>query len=590
MSRAQGSPREAELIDPDHPMMSVVRLLKPNRARVLLSMLVFVVKDSPVWIMPVVTASVIDIVVAGGPTRSLVAWTIVGVVAVIQNYPGHVGYTRLFMGAVRGVGSHLRNELTGRLQLLSIGFHSRANSAIIHTKVVRDVENIELMLQQAHQPIFSATTVLIGALVMTAINVPAFLPIYALTIPLALMLRRTLQRRSAGTNEDFRKEVEHLSVRVSEMATLMPITRAHGLEGVARDRVATSAESVQRAGFKLDVLNSKFSALSWIAFQTLGFGCLVLAAWLAISKTVPITAGQVVLLSSYFALLTGSLTNILMVLPVIARGTESARSIAEVMQDPDLEKNDGKAQVESFDGNVSLRGVTFHYGDEGTAALRDIDLEIRAGETIALVGSSGSGKSTMLNLVLGFIRPTRGHVYLDGADMETLDLRTVRRFVSVVPQESVLFEGTVLDNVTYGLPDVSPQRVRDALVNANAAEFVDALPKGADTIVGERGALLSGGQRQRLSIARALIRDPRLLLLDEATSALDSESEVKIQDALQRLMRDRTTLVVAHRLSTIRSADRIVVMENGRIAEIGSHTELLSRDGRYRRLHHVQSA
>jgi ATP-binding cassette subfamily B protein len=577
-------------VDATRPLGSVLRLLGLHRGRVAASVGFFALKDTPLWLMPVVTAAIIDVVVAGGPPSTLALWAGVAVVALLQNYPNHVMYTRLFMGAVRDIGRDLRNALAARLQALSIGYHTRANSAVVQTKVVRDVENVEVMLQQTAHPLLSATMVLIGAIVMTAVNVPQFLPVYALAIPLAVVLRAILNRRSRQRNERFRREVEHFSARVGEMATLLPITRAHGLEQVAVDRVAHGAAGVREAGYRLDLLNGRFASMSWVSLQLLGVGCLVLAAWISISGWLPITAGQVVLLSSYFALLTQAATGLLMLLPIIARGTESVRSIAEVLQEPDLEHNAGKRAVTRVDGAIRLDRAEVRYEFGEAPALADVSLEVRPGETVAFVGSSGSGKSTLLNLVLGFVRPTRGRVLLDGVDMEELDLRTFRRFVSVVPQDSVLFEGTIRDNIVYGLGEVDDAHVLAALRDANALEIVEAQPQGWDTVVGERGARLSGGQRQRLSIARALVRDPRVLLLDEATSALDPASEAMVKEALGRLMRGRTTLVVAHRLSTIRSADRIVVLERGRVVEVGSHDELVARGGRYAELHRVQSA
>ena len=577
------------LIDGDRPARSVLRLLARRPGRMTVAVLAFAAKEIPLWFLPVVTAAVIDVVAGRGDVSQVMWWFVLAAVLLLQNYPNHILYTRSFMTVVRDTGADLRNALAERLQSLSIGYHTRISSSIVQTKVVRDVENVELMLQQVTHPLLSATMVMIGAITMTAIAVPAFLPVYALAVPIAIGIRYGMRRRSHDRNAHFRREVETLSARVGEMASLIPVTRAHGLEQTAVTRVATGADGVRRAGLHLDMLNGHVASVSWVAMQLLGVGCLVLAATFSLTGILPITPGEVVLLSTYFTLLTQGLTQLLMLIPVGARGLESVRSIAEVLQDPDLEQNAGKRTVDAVTGDLTLHRASHRYAGAAEDALHAIDLHVPAGATVAFVGSSGSGKSTMLNLILGFLRPTGGRILLDGDDMQDLDLRTVRRFVSVVPQESVLFEGTIRENIAYGLGDVDDARIERALRDANAWGFVQDQPHGWDTVVGERGARLSGGQRQRLAIARALIRDPRILLLDEATSALDPESEELVKDALGRLMTGRTTLVVAHRLSTVRQANVIVVLERGEIVERGSHDELLERGGRYAQLHLAQA-
>lgn len=550
----------------------------------------FTVKEIPVWFLPVVTAAIIDVVAGGGPVSEVLVWFGVATLLLLQNYPNTLFYTRQFMTIVRDTGADLRNALSARIQSLSIGYHSRMSSSVLQTKVVRDVENIEVMLQQVTPPILSSAIVLVGATVMTALAVPAFLPVYALTVPIAIGLRAALRRRTVGPNAAFRREMEGLASRVGEITSLIPVTRAHGLEATAVTRVARGADGVRNAGLRLDVLNSHISTVSWITMQLLEVACLALAALVSLTGFLPVTPGEVVLLSTYFALLTQALTSLLMLIPVTARGVESVRSIAEVLEEPDLEHNEGKRRVDEVAGRLTFEGACHRYAGAGVDALHDVRLDVAPGETVAFVGSSGSGKSTLLNLALGFARPTSGRILLDGVDIEALDLRTVRRFVSVVPQDSVLFEGSIRENIAYGLTKVTDAQITDALRSANALDFVQDQSNGWDTVVGERGARLSGGQRQRLAIARALIRSPRILLLDEATSAVDPESEGLVKQALARLMEGRTTLVVAHRLSTTREADRIVVLERGRIVEIGTHDDLVTRGGRYARLHLSQSS
>lgn len=569
------------------PFRSFLRLLRPYRGRLSLSTLAFLVKDSPAWVLPPLTAAIIDIVVARGPLPSL--WLLAGLATVLLtlNYPFHMLYVRGSSRATRSMAVDVRNALTERLQRLSIGFHNRQSASIVQTKVVRDVENLELMMQQAFPTVLSTVFTLTGAIVITAIAVPAFVGVFAITVPVAALLVRYIRTRAGARNENFRLEVERFSAGVGEMAALIPITRGHGLELVASKRVAGQARSVSVAGQELDTLNGRFGAFSWVSYQVLGVACLVGASAASITQLIPISPGQVVLLSTYFTVLTGGIVNLLNVTPVVSRGLESMRSIAEIMEEPDVEVNDGREPVASVSGAIELDGVTFRYLG-GRPALTDITLSIRVGETIALVGPSGSGKSTLLNLVLGFVRPTTGRVLLDGHDMNTLDMRSVRSHVSIVPQESVLFEGTIRDNVAYGLTGVDDESILTALRGANALDILGPAdsPGGAglDAVVGTRGSGLSGGQRQRLAIARALVRDPRILILDEPTSALDADSEGMVKDALATLFRDRTTLIAAHRLSTIREADRIAYIEKGRIVELGSHDELMALGSRYARI------
>jgi len=574
----------------DHPARALARMFRGQRRRLVLAALAFAAKHSPIWVLPLLTANVIDVVVDHGPLSQL--WWNAGIMAVLilQNLPLAQVYVHMLSRSVRTVETSLRIALAQRLQELSIGFHRRVSAGVLQAKIVRDVENVVESTRQSFDAGMSAITTLAGAIVITALRVPEFLPVYLVAVPAAAALVVSMRRRMAARNAAFRAQVENMSARVSEMTHLIPITRAHGLERDELERMDATLVGVRNAGIRLDVTNGWFGALSWMLMQLLSVATLVGAAWLAWSGRFGMSAGDVTMLSSYFVALTGAVTALMSLMPIIAKGMESVRSIGEVLTDPDVERNHGKATVTSVAGHVTLEDVHFAYDDApDEVAIDGLTLDVRAGETVALVGPSGSGKSTVLNMVIGFLVPTAGRLLIDGRPMTELDLRSYRQHLAVVPQESLLFEGSVRDNVTYGSPELSDDAVLHALRDANALDFVEGMG-GLDAVIGERGARLSGGQRQRLAIARALVRDPRILVLDEATSALDTQSERLVQDALARLMRGRTTFVVAHRLSTIRGADRIVVMRDGRLVEIGSHDELLAAQGAYADLHRLSTA
>jgi ATP-binding cassette subfamily B protein len=572
----------------ESPIRTLLYLFEEQRLRVFFAFLLFCIKHSPSWVIPLITANIIDIVTSHKSTSELLINVAILIAVTLQNWPINVFYVLFQSRAIREVENRLRSALVERMQQLSMGFYLKTNAGVLQTKIVRDVENIEQMVRNLSDGGFTAINGAVGAIVIIAIKVPLFLPFFLVLAPLIALFIAVLRSRLNSRNEEFRSEIESMSARVNEMTTLMPITRAHGLEKFALQTMYDSFSSVKRAGLKLDVFNAKFNALAYVTFQLANVLCLSVAGYCALKGKFGVTPGDVVLLTAFFGQLIGSVILLSSLMPQISKGFASIRSLGEVLESPDLEANTDKKIFEEVVGVVNFNHVSFAYPQSSRRAISDLDLKAKPGEMIALVGPSGSGKSTLINLIIGFLRPQSGSIFLDGKDLSEYDLRSFRRFISVVPQESVLFEGTVRDNVTYGLGAVSDERVYEALRSANALDFVQDLPEGVHTLVGERGARISGGQKQRLAIARALIRNPRILILDEATSALDSESEREIQSALEALMANRTTFVVAHRLSTVQKADRILVLEKGLLVESGQHLDLAQNGGLYQRLYEAQ--
>lgn len=574
----------------DRPFQTLLNLYQQDLDKLGLSMVFYVIKNSPEWIKPVVIANVIDII--SNPTlRSLGELWLNGAilaVSIVQNIPTHYWHIRFLSIATRKMEFNLRSLLTRQLQHLEIGFYKRNSTGALQNKLLRDVEQIQLLTTHLFQFVPSAVLTILIAVVVTAVRTPWFLIFFIATVPAAVTLVQVLKQPIRDRNSVFRQQLESMSSRLIEMLKLIPITRAHGAELTEIERVEHRLMTVQHSAVRLDSINAITNASSWVTLRMFNCVCLVTSAWLAYTGKLGVTVGDVVLLTGYFDSLTTSVVQIMTVLPEIGKGFESLRSVGEVLECPDIEHNQGKVPVKDVWGEFSFEAVSYVYPGTKHHAIKEFSLQVKPGETIALVGPSGAGKSTLINLAIGFLRPTHGQIFLDGSDMNMLDLRTYRRFLSVVSQETILFEGTVRENILYGSQDVGEEQLRQAIKDANAFEFISELPLGLNTLIGENGTKLSGGQRQRIAIARALIRNPRVLILDEATAALDTVNEALIQEALENLKQNRTTFVVAHRLSTIRKADRIVVLEGGQIVEVGNHHQLLANNGTYARLYAVQ--
>lgn len=562
-------------------MKILLKLYQGHWGKLVLSLVFYIIKSSPVWILPLVTANIINIATEPDKhtTQDFIVNFIVIVLVILQNIPMHTVHVHYYSKALRHVEAGLRSTLVRKLQQLSIGYYGELGTGKIQAKVLRDVEAIEMLSRQIMLSFVPAVINLVIAVVLVMSQSLTVSFFFILTVPASVFLVRMFRQKITVTNREFRTNVEEMSGSVSEMVEMIPVTRAHGLEELEIKKMDRKLENIRKKGYRLDILEGYFQSSNWVTFQIFQVICLFFTAYLAYIGMMPI--GDIVMYQGFFNMILGAVQGILNVYPIIMKGFESIYSVTEILLSRDTENYKGKKYPPRFEGQISFQNVEFKYPNSDRHALKDFNLDIRAGETIAFVGDSGSGKSTVLNLVIGFYNAQEGKVLVDGVSIEEMDIKKYRKSIAIVLQNNILFSGTIRDNITYGLPGINIEKLWQAVKMANLEEFVQSLPKGLDTDVGEHGSGLSGGQRQRVAIARALVRDPKIIILDEATSALDNKSERMVQEAIEKMMKGRTTLVVAHRLSTIRRADRIVVLDKGKIAEIGTYDELIAKKGKF---------
>jgi len=563
------------------PIKILVGILSSNWLRILLSVVLYIVKACPVWVMPIITANIINSVTHGGENaiRDMLINAAVLVVVLAQNVPMHMLYSKYTDKMMRNIGAGLRNTMIKKLQHLSITYHKEIESGRIQAKFLRDIEAIEFFNSHFVKTVIPA---IISILITGSISISKSIIVsvfFLIVIPVNVFIVNLFRDKLRDTNKNFRRENENMSAKVSTMIEMIPVTKAHGLENEEIEKLEQNIKTLKEKGFIVDRANAYFGSIIWVVSHVLSGVCLVFTGWLALEGRIEI--GDIVIFQTYFTSIVGHVQTVVNIYPELAKGLESVRSVSEIVLSDRVEDNRDKLKLRFVHGSVDFEDVAFRYPDGDSDIIKDFSLSVNQGDCVAFVGSSGSGKSTVMNMVIGLLQPTSGIMKIDGKPIEAIDLTTYRQFISVVPQNSILFNGTVKDNITYGIADVTEERLQQVIEYANINEFLPSLPDGINTVVGEHGDKLSGGQKQRISIARALIRDPKILILDEATSALDNISEYHVQQAISALIKGRTTFIVAHRLSTIRDADKIVVMDEGRIVETGTFDELMAKKGKF---------
>ena len=563
------------------PLRIMLGLLKNNRKDFLISTLIYFIKNIAVWVIPIVTANIINAVTYPSENTMRTIWinVIVVLIMVFQNFGTHRLYSKFNSYALRSISAGLRNTVIKKLQHLSITYHKEIESGKLQSKFIRDIEAVEFLNNHLINSFIPAVVSLFVIVFVTLSKSPILTLFYFLIVPVNVGVVRLLRTKMSDNNRRFRRETEDISARVSDMIEMVPVTRAHGLENEEIAKIEKNIERLKLAGIIADKTTATFGALTWITSTTLSILCLTTTAIFAYNGKIAV--GDIVLYQSFFSQMLASVSALVGIYPELAKGAESITSLSEIMQSDDVEHNEDKIPLRMVHGTVRFKNVSYRYPGADTDVIKDFTLNVEKGECVAFVGASGSGKSTLMNMIIGFLNPTDGEISIDGKPMDAINLTTYRHFLSVVPQNSILFTGTIRDNILYGVENTPEEKLQEVLDLANIREFLDDMPNGINTVIGEHGDKLSGGQKQRISIARALIRDPKIIILDEATSALDNISEYQVQKAMNTLIKDRTTFIVAHRLSTIRDADKIVVMENGQCVECGTYTELMAKQGKF---------